>query len=102
VAMAHTTGTFTVTNQSHMALRRRLTLWTRWRSESLPPLSPPRSCGKPKRRKGHNLALRLHRHSDEALRFLVDPQVPFAAAFSREVRLVLPARWMDTNSVQRA
>jgi len=45
--------------------------------KSLPPLSSPGRCGKPKRRKGHNLALRLHRYSDETLRFLVDPQVPF-------------------------
>ena len=45
--------------------------------EDLPPLSPPGRCGKPKRRKGHNLALRLHRRADETLRFLADPQVPF-------------------------
>lgn len=46
--------------------------------ESLPPLRSPGRCGKPKRRKGHNLALRLHERRDAALRFLVDPQqVPF-------------------------
>ena len=45
--------------------------------ENLPPLSPPGRCGKPKRRKGHNLALNLHRYRDETLRFLADPQVPF-------------------------
>ena len=45
--------------------------------ESLPPLHSPGRCGKPKRRKGHNLALRLHRYSDETLRFLADPDVPF-------------------------
>ena len=45
--------------------------------ESLPPLRSPGKCGKPKRRKGHNLALRLHRRADETLRFLADPQVPF-------------------------
>ena len=47
--------------------------------ESQPPLSPPRPGrrGAPKRRKGHNLALRLHERKDETLRFLTDPQVPF-------------------------
>ena len=45
--------------------------------ESLPPLSPSGRCGKPKRRKGHNLALNLHRYGDETLRFLADPDVPF-------------------------
>ncbi len=47
--------------------------------ESQPPLSPPRPGrrGVPKRRKGHNLALRLHERRDETLRFLTDPQVPF-------------------------
>ena len=47
--------------------------------ESQPPLSPPRPGrrGAPKRRKGHNLALRLHEHKDATLRFLTDPQVPF-------------------------
>ncbi len=47
--------------------------------ESQPPLSPPRPGrrGAPRRRKGHNLALRLHERRDETLRFLTDPQVPF-------------------------
>ena len=45
--------------------------------ENLPPLSSPARCGKPKRRKGHNLALNLHRYRDETLRFLADPDVPF-------------------------
>ena len=47
--------------------------------ESQPPLSPPRPGrrGGPRRRKGHNLALRLHERRDETLRFLTDPQVPF-------------------------
>ena len=44
--------------------------------ESQPPLSPPRP-GRRGRRKGHNLALRLHERRDETLRFLTDPQVPF-------------------------
>ena len=47
--------------------------------ESQPPLSPPRPGrrGAPRRRKGHNLALRLHERKDATLRFLTDPQVPF-------------------------
>ena len=47
--------------------------------ESQPPLSPPRPGrrGAPRRRKGHNLALRLHERRDETLRFLTDSQVPF-------------------------
>ena len=50
----------------------------RWRSiENQPPLSSPGRRGAPRRRKGHNLALRLHERRDETLRFLTDPQVPF-------------------------
>ena len=45
--------------------------------DSLPPLFSPGRCGKPKRRKGHNFALNLHRYGDETLRFLADPDVPF-------------------------
>ena len=45
--------------------------------ENLAPLRSPGRCGKPKRRKGHNLVLRLHRRADETLRFLADPDVPF-------------------------
>ena len=39
--------------------------------ENLPPLSSPARCGKPKRRKGHNLALNLHRYRDETLRSII-------------------------------
>ena len=45
--------------------------------EDLPPLRSPGRCGKPRRRKGHNLVLRLHRRAGETLRFLADPDVPF-------------------------
>ena len=45
--------------------------------ESQPPLPSPGRHGTPRRRKGHNLALRLHERRDETLRFLTDPQVPF-------------------------
>ena len=40
-------------------------------------LPGPEDAGAPKRRKGHNLALRLHERKDATLRFLTDPQVPF-------------------------
>ena len=43
--------------------------------ESLPPLSSKRK-GRPKRRKGHNLAIRLRDFQDETLRFLRNPLVP--------------------------
>ncbi len=45
--------------------------------ESQPPLPSPGRHGTPRRRKGHNLALRLHERRDETLRLLTDPQVPF-------------------------
>ena len=45
--------------------------------ENQPPLSSPGRRGAPRRRKGHNFALRLHERRDETLRFLTDPQVPF-------------------------
>ena len=47
--------------------------------EAQPPLAPrPRKRrGRPKRRPGHNLALRLHAHKQDTLRFLIDPAVPF-------------------------
>ena len=43
--------------------------------ESLPPLRSKRK-GRPKRRKGHNLAIRLRDFQDETLRFLRNPLVP--------------------------
>src|SRR5882762_2846302 len=47
--------------------------------ESRPPLAPrsrPRR-GRPRRRPGHNLLLRLQSHKDAAVRFLTNPDVPF-------------------------
>lgn len=50
--------------------------------EGLPPL-PPRQGGvvkrrgRPRRRTGHNLLLRLQARREDVLRFLTDPQVPF-------------------------
>lgn len=47
--------------------------------EALPPLDPPskRKRGRPKRRIGHNLLIRLRHHEEAVLRFLHDPAVPF-------------------------
>jgi transposase len=49
--------------------------------EAQPPLQTISKAGKrrgrPKRRTGHNLALRLQKRKAEAIRFLTDPKVPF-------------------------
>ena len=45
--------------------------------EGLPPLASAGKRGARRRRKGHNLALRLHARRDATLRFLADPDVPF-------------------------
>ena len=44
--------------------------------EAKPPLPSAKRGGK-KRRIGHNLALRLHKHKEGCLRFLTDPRTPF-------------------------
>ena len=43
------------------------------------PLDPPafKRRGKPKRRIGHNLLIRLRDHKEDALLFLTNPDVPF-------------------------
>jgi transposase len=45
--------------------------------ESLPAVKQKRNYGVQKRRVGHNLLLRLEHYSEETLRFLHDPKVPF-------------------------
>ena len=45
--------------------------------EDRTPLSSPGRCGTPGRRKGRNLALRLHARRDETLRFRTDAPAPF-------------------------
>ena len=49
--------------------------------EAQPPLDPPAGArkrrGRPKRRTGHNLLLRLQSRRADVLRFLTDPAVPF-------------------------
>jgi transposase len=47
--------------------------------DALPPLTPkPSGKGRIPHRVGHNLAMRLRDHKDEALRFLTNPDVPFS------------------------
>ena len=45
--------------------------------EGLPPLAPTGKRGVRRRRKGRDLALRLHARKDSTLRFLSDPDVSF-------------------------
>ena len=45
--------------------------------EAQPALTKTRPRGRPPRRVGHNLLLRLSTHKQDVLRFLVDPRVPF-------------------------
>jgi len=50
--------------------------------EAQPPPEAPQTCngrtrrGRPKRRTGHNLLLRLQTRKEDVLRFLIDPSVP--------------------------
>lgn len=43
-----------------------------------PALAKPRARGRPPRRVGHNLLLRLATRKPDVLRFLADPRVPFS------------------------
>ena len=45
--------------------------------ETQPALTKIRPKGRPRRRVGHNLLLRLSTHKQDVLRFLTDPRVPF-------------------------
>ena len=45
--------------------------------EVQPALAKPRRRGRPPRRVGHNLLLRLSTRKQDVLRFLTDPGVPF-------------------------
>jgi transposase len=45
--------------------------------EAQPALTKTRPRGRPPRRVGHNLLLRLSIHQQDVLRFLTDPRVPF-------------------------
>ena len=57
--------------------------------ESLPPLPFQKARGKPKRRTGYNLLMRLKNYDEDALRFLHDPKVPFTNnEAERDLRMV--------------
>ncbi len=59
--------------------------------EGQPPLetSPRKHRGKPRRRAGHNLLLRLRGHKDDTLRFLANPAVPFTNnQAERDIRMM--------------
>ncbi len=58
--------------------------------ESLPPLRPPaKARGRPPRRTGHNLLLRLKNYKTETLRFLFEEGVPFTNnQAERDLRMV--------------
>lgn len=54
-----------------------------------PPIGAPPKRGKPKRRTGHNLLLRLQAHKDDVLRFLSDTAVPFTNnQAERDIRMM--------------
>ena len=55
--------------------RREIAAGLAWH-ETLTPL-PQKRPSSPKRRKGHNLLLRLRTYEEETLRFLKDPNIPF-------------------------
>jgi transposase len=59
--------------------------------EGLPPLetSPRKQRGRTRRRKGHNLVLRLRDHKEDTLRFLTNPVVPFTNnQAERDIRMM--------------
>jgi transposase len=73
--------------------------------EAQPPLMPARPLiraqkrgGRPARRTGHNLALRLHTYKDDVLRFLSDPAVPFTNNFSEQAARMMKLRQKISDS----
>lgn len=48
--------------------------------------------GRPKRRTGHNLVLRLQTHRDDVLRFLTDPRVPFTNNLAEQAARMMKLR----------
>jgi transposase len=59
--------------------------------EALPPL-PRGKRGRPRRRAGHNLLLRLTQRRDDVLRFLTDPRVPFTNNFAEQAARMMKLR----------
>jgi transposase len=59
--------------------------------EALPPLAKVRPRGRPPRRVGHNLLLRLSTYKQDVLRFLTNPLVPFTNNVAeRDARMLEP------------
>jgi transposase len=64
--------------------------------EGLPPLSANKyrwnRRGRPKRRPGHNLLIRLDTYRDDGVRFLTDPQVPFTNNLAEQALRMMKVR----------
>lgn len=60
--------------------------------EALPPLPAWGSRGRPRRRPGHNLLLRLTQRRDDVLRFLTDPRVPFTNNLAEQAARMMKLR----------
>jgi transposase len=60
--------------------------------EALPPLPPRGKRGRPRRRTGHNLLLRLTQRRDDVLRFLTDPRVPFTNNLAEQAARMMKLR----------
>ena len=65
--------------------------------EALPPLPPKRGGtgkrrGRPRRRTGHNLLLRLQTRREDVLRFLTDPRVPFTNNLAEQALRMMKLR----------
>lgn len=60
--------------------------------EAQPPLPSQGRRGRPRRRTGHNLLLRLGARQDDVLRFLSDPRVPFTNNLAEQAARMMKLR----------
>jgi transposase len=60
--------------------------------EAQPPLAISGRRGRPRRRTGHNLLLRLSARQDDVLRFLSDPRVPFTNNLAEQAARMMKLR----------
>ena len=60
--------------------------------ETQPPLPVTGRRGRPRRRTGHNLLLRLSTRKDDVLRFLTDPRVPFTNNLAEQAARMMKLR----------
>jgi transposase len=60
--------------------------------EAQPPLPVTGRRGRPRRRTGHNLLLRLSTRKDDVLRFLTDPRVPFTNNLAEQAARMMKLR----------